>query len=404
MIFHVDMDSFYVSVERLERPDLIGVPVVIGGSPESRGVVASASYEARRFGVRSAQPMATALRLCPNLVRLQSDMKKYIDYSKQVDELLQRFTPRVQKVSVDEAYMDMTGTERLHGPVEESARSLQRTIREELGLPCSIGGGSNKLIAKIASGEAKPEGIRLVPSGQEQDFLDPLPVGVIPGVGQVAQKGLADLGVRTVGDLRAIPEETLIELYGSHGADLAARARGEGSVELPGRERPKSVSRETTFAEDIDDPEVLEGVLARLLDRAASSLRGEEMVAGGVTVKLRYSDFSTTTHGESLATPSAVETELMPVARRLLSEAWQKRSEPIRLLGVRLDRLTLSGQTDLFDERGRRWERAMDQVDLARDRHGFGSIRWGRELTGEKGRRAEGDSLHSDDEEHGPEP
>lgn len=395
MIFHVDMDAFFVSVERLDRPDLEGVPVVIGGAPEQRGVVASASYEARRFGVRSAQPMATAIRLCPNLIRLPSDMKKYVAHSRKVDRILDRFSPRVQKVSVDEAYLDMRGTERLLGPLHDSAAALQRAIVEEAGLPCSIGGGRNKLVAKIASGRAKPAGIRLVSEAEERAFLDPLPVEVIPGVGDVARRGLADLGVRTIGDLRRIPERTLIGLFGSHGADLAARARGEGSTRFPARTQPRSVSRETTFAEDVADVEVLTGVLARLLDSAAASLRGEEMMAGGVTVKVRYGDFSTTTHGESLARPSAVDTELMPAARRLLQQVWERRPDPVRLLGVRLDRLVTAAQTDLFDDRGRRWERALDKVDRVRDRYGFGSIRWGREFAGDTDRPAEGNGPHA---------
>jgi DNA polymerase-4 len=397
VIFHVDMDAFYVSVERLGQPDLVGVPVVIGGSPESRGVVASASYEARRYGVRSAQPMGQALRLCPGLVRLPADMKAYGEHSRKVDGVLERFSPRIQKVSVDEAYLDMRGTERLHGPPDRAAPNLQRTILEELGLPCSVGGGRNKLIAKIASGQAKPSGIRLVEPSDERGFLDPLPVGVIPGVGVVAQKGLADMGIRTVADLHAIPEQTLIDRFGSHGADLAARARGEGSVHFPGRERPKSVSRETTFAEDIAELEVLEGVLARLLDRTAAALRGEELMAGGVTVKVRYHDFATTTHGEALPTPTVVDTDLMPVARRLLRQVWERRAEPVRLIGVRLDRLVASGQMGLFDQPSRRWEDALKGVDRVRDRYGFGSVRWGREFTGETGRRAEGDSLQEDD-------
>ncbi len=393
MIFHVDMDAFYVSVERLRRPELRGVPVVIGGAPESRGVVASASYEARRFGVHSAQPMSRALRLCPKAVRVAPDMRAYVASSREVDAVLRRFTPTVQKVSVDESYLDMRGTERLWGLPAEAAGSLQDAIGEEVGLPCSVGGGSNKLIAKVASGLAKPEGILLVPAGGEAEFLGPLRVEKIPGVGDVARRALEDLGIRTIAGLRAVPEQELIRRFGKHGAELAARARGEGSTHFPGRELPKSVSRETTFERDIADPEVLRGVLARLLDRAAFALREDGLLAAGVTVKLRYSDFSTTTHGETLSTPSRVDTDFMPVAHRLFERMWERRAEPVRLVGVKLNRLSTAGQMGLFDEQSRRWEKALDRVDSVRDRHGFGSVRWARELTGEAGRTAQGDGL-----------
>ncbi len=384
MIFHVDMDAFFVSVERLLDPDLEGVPVVVGGAPESRGVVAAASYEARRFGVHSAQSMSRALRLCPQLVRVSPDHHHYGDYSRRVEAILDTFSPVVQKVSVDEAYLDMRGTERLWGPVDKAARRLQDTIRTELGLPCSVGGGANRLIAKIASGRAKPEGICLVATGQERTFLDPLPVGVIPGVGEVVQKKLADMGVGTIADLHAISEDELIRQFGVHGHGLAARARGEGSVVLTSRGGPKSMSRETTFATDVKDIATLISVLARLLDRAAAGLREEGYMAGGVAVKVRYSDFSTPSRSEKLQTPTAVDTILMPVARRLFTTLWNQRKEPVRLLGVRLERLVTEGQMGLFDAPSRRWEEALEGVDRVRERHGHDSLRWGRELAGKE--------------------
>lgn len=399
MIFHVDMDAFYVSVERLRRPELEGVPVVIGGAPESRGVVASASYEARRFGVRSAQPMSRALMLCPTAIRLPPDMREYGRVSSQVDTVLRRFSPRVHKVSVDEAYLDMAGTERLWGPPAASATTLQRTVRTERGLPCSVGGGANKLIAKIASGRAKPAGILLIPPGEEQAFLDPLGVGAIPGVGRVAEKALFEMGVRTIRQLRLADEEELRRRFGVHGSELVERARGKGSTYFPEQEAPKSVSREVTFERDVSALPVLDGVVARLLDRAASSLREAGLNCGTVTVKLRYSDFTTTSHGESLTSPTRVDTLLLPVARRLLTRLWERRPEPVRLIGVKLDRLTSEAQTDLFDTVTRRWEQVLEGVDRARDRHGFRSLKWGRELAGEDGRKAEGDGLerHSDE-------
>ncbi len=400
MIFHVDMDAFFVSVERLLRPELEGLPVVVGGSPDSRGVVAAASYEARRFGVHSAQSMSRAMMLCPQLIRISADHHHYGEYSKKLEAILDRFSPVVQKVSVDEAYLDMSGTERLWGTMGESARLLQGTIRKELDLPCSVGGGANRLIAKIASGQAKPEGICLIPPGGEQAFLDPLPVGMIPGVGEVAGNALADMGVALIADLRAIDEEELRRQFGIHGRELAARARGEGSMIISSREGPKSVSRETTFATDVKDRATLRSVLARLLDRAAVSLREEGLLAGGVAVKLRYADFRTPSRSEKLVTPSAVDTVLMPVARRLLDGLWDERPDPVRLLGVRLERLVTEGQMGLFDQPSRRWEKAMEGVDRIRERHGHGSLRWGRELTGgeagREGERAEGDGLREE--------
>jgi len=396
MIFHVDMDAFFVSVERLLSPDLNGIPVVVGGAPESRGVVAAASYEARRFGVHSAQSMSKAFRLCPQLIRIAPDHHHYGEYSRKVEEILDTFSPVVQKVSVDEAYLDMRGTERLWGPVEEASRLLQSTIQTELGLPCSVGGGVNRLIAKIASGQAKPEGICLVHEGRERAFLDPLPVGVIPGVGEVVQKRLAEMGIRTIADLHALSEDELIRQFGAHGRELSARARGEGSTAFTAREGPKSVSRETTFATDVEDIKTLISVLARLLDRAAASLRDEGLMAGGVAVKVRYADFSTPSRSEKLPTPTSVDTVLMPVARRLLRALWDERPEPVRLLGVRLERLVTEGQMGLFDAPSRRWEEAMEGVDRIRERHGHSSLRWGRELAGKEGDRAEGDGLREE--------
>lgn len=396
MIFHVDMDAFFVSVERLLRPELTGVPVVVGGAPESRGVVAAASYEARRFGVHSAQSMSRALRLCPQLIRIAPDHHQYAEYSRKVEDILNTFSPVIQKVSVDEAYLDMRGTERLWGPVEEASRRLQSTIQTELGLPCSVGGGPNRLIAKIASGQAKPEGICLVHAGRERAFLDPLPVGVIPGVGEVVQKRLAEMGIRTIAELHALSEDELIRQFGAHGRELAVRARGEGSTAFTAREGPKSVSRETTFATDVEDIKTLMSVLARLLDRAAASLRDEGLMAGGMAVKVRYADFSTPSRSEKLPTPTSVDTVLMPVARRLLRALWDSRPEPVRLLGVRLERLVTEGQMGLFDAPSRRWEEAMEGVDRVRERHGHSSLRWGRELAGKGGDRAEGDGLREE--------
>ncbi len=395
VIFHVDMDAFYVSVERLRRPELIGVPVVIGGAPGSRGVVAAASYEARRFGVHSAQPMARALTLCPEAVRIAPDMTAYLESSRQVDALLERFTPVRQKVSIDEAFLDMTGTERLWGPPAEAAAALQGAIRDELGLPCSVGAGANRLIAKIASGQAKPAGIVIVPPGTERAFLDPLPVGVIPGAGPVVQERLADLGVRSIAELRAVSERVLRRMFGAHGYELAARARGEGPALLGTREAPKSISRETTFAEDIDDPAALRTVLTRLLGRAASALRAEHLVAGGVAVKVRYADFATPSKSEQLAAPTDLDTELRPVALRLLEALLGARAEPVRLLGVRLERLVAEAQMGLFAAGHDRWDRAIAGLDRVRERHGHRSLRWGRELTG-GGERAEGDGLGED--------
>jgi len=395
VIFHVDMDAFYVSVERLRRSELNGVPVVIGGAPESRGVVAAASYEARRFGVHSAQPMARALQLCPEAVRVPPDVPAYLECSRQVDAILERFTPVRQKVSVDESFLDMSGTTRLWGPPPEAAATLKDTIGSELGLPCSVGGGVNRLIAKIASGRAKPAGIVIVEPGDERDFLDPLPLGVIPGAGPVVQERLAAMGITSIADLRELDEDVLVQTFGRHGHELAARARGEGSDVLSGREAPKSVSRETTFAEDVDSPEVLRTVLARLLDRAAAALRAEDLVAGGVAVKLRYADFTTPSKSAMLAVPTDLEIELRPVANRLLNHLRERRPEPVRLLGVRLERLVAEAQLGLFTAGHDRWDRAIDGVDRIRERHGYRSLRWGRELAG-GGERAEGDGLGED--------
>ena len=280
-VFHVDMDAFFVSVEELSDPTLKGKPVIVGGRGPERGVVAAASYAARRFGVHSAMPLRRAHRLCPRAVFIEGHPERYREYSRRARAVLSRFSPRVEMVSIDEAYLDMSGGERLFGRPLAAAHRVHESIGAETGLPCSIGIGTSRLVAKISSAMAKPNGVLWVAPGAEANFLAPLDVGKIPGVGKVARKSLRDRGIHRIGQLAELDEAFLESNWGKLGLALAGKAQGldagawfEG--EIGSREIPKSVSHETTFREDTTDPRLIEATLAKLaqmVGRAPSSIR-----------------------------------------------------------------------------------------------------------------------------------
>ncbi|HXZ28274.1 MAG TPA: DNA polymerase IV, partial [Terriglobales bacterium] len=276
--FHLDMDAFFVSVEELFDPSLKGKAVVVGGRPDERGVCAAASYEARKFGVHSAMPLRTAHKLCPEAIFLDGHPERYREYSRKVFAVLERFSPLVEMASIDEACLDMTGTEKLQGPPLKSAHALHEAIRQETALNCSIGIANSRLVAKVASDQAKPNGVLWVLPGQEQSFLAPLEVRKIPGVGKVMEKHLHDLGVRTVADLARLDEKTLEDRFGKWGLALAGKAHGldaGGWFDAPvgAGEEPKSISHEHTFSHDTADQEALEATLARLSQMVARRLR-----------------------------------------------------------------------------------------------------------------------------------
>src|SRR6516164_116447 len=337
-IFHVDMDAFFVSVEELFDPDLKGKPVVVGGQRDQRGVVSAASYEARKFGVHSAMPLRTAAKLCPQAIFLDGHMDLYHEYSGKAAAVLRDFSPAVEMASIDEAYLDMSGTEKLHGPPLRSAHKLHEKIKDRTGLNCSIGIGSSRLMAKICSDQAKPNGVLYVLPGQEQRFLAPLDVGRIPGVGKVTQAHLNDMGIVHIGDLLLAEESVLEQNFGKWGTALAGKARGEDdgawfAGEVGEDWQAKSISHEHTFAQDTRDRDKLESTLARLSEMVGRRLREQQFSARTIQLKLRYSDFTTITRAHSLSQPTGVDTEIFETVRKLFLDN-RESGRPIRLLGV----------------------------------------------------------------------
>jgi nucleotidyltransferase/DNA polymerase involved in DNA repair len=332
-IVHLDLDAFFAAVEVLEDPDLVDKPLLIGGRPEARGVVATASYAARAFGVHSAMPMARALALCPNAIVLPTRHRLYRDYSRRVMAIVGETSPLVEQVSIDEAYLDMTDQVTEWEGVVEAARGLQRRIKEKVELSSSLGVATNKLVAKVASDRDKPGGLTVVRPGEEAAFLAPLPVRALWGVGPVTAEKLAEMGVTTVGQLAEFPEDVLRDRFGRNGAAMVHMARGVDERPVVTEHEVKSVSQERTFSRDIADPDALRQELWGMSEGVARRLKRKGLAAETVAVKLRYSDFATLTRQMRLSVSTDDEEEIYRAALVLLRRAWQ-RGRPVRLLGV----------------------------------------------------------------------
>jgi DNA polymerase-4 len=347
-IIHLDLDAFYTAVEILENPELEGKPVVVGGRPGERGVVASASYAARAFGVRSAMPVSRALSLCPEAVVVPPRHRLYSEYSRRVMDILRQASPLFEQMSIDEAYLDVTESTLEWEDAIEMARELQRRVLEETGLSASLGVASNKLIAKVASDRDKPGGLTVVRPGDETRFLAPLNVRVLWGVGPVMARKLGEMGVTSVGDLAQISEAELRARFGSQGGALFRQAQGIDRRTVITEREIKSVSQERTFRRDIADEEVLHDQLRRLSQKVAERLKRKELAACTVAIKLRYADFSTLTRQMTLAVPTDDEQAIFRAARTLLERSWQP-GRPVRLLGVAARRLSAPpGQLSLL--------------------------------------------------------
>ena len=379
-IFHVDMDAFFVSVEELFDPFLKGKPVVVGGDKDERGVVSAASYEARKFGVHSAMPLRTAAKLCPGAIFVHGHPDRYRECSEAVYKVLQAFSPLVEMASIDEAYLNMTGTERLHGPVLCAAHQLHHKIKVVTNLNCSIGIGSSRLIAKVSSAKAKPHGILWVIPGQEAKFLAPLDVRDIPGVGKITEQNLNALGISRVGDLARFSEDFLEQHFGKWGMALAGKARGEDAggwfdTEVGAGGDAKSISHEHTYNEDTADPERIESTLMRLSQMVGRRLREHGLYARTIQLKLRYKDFTTITRAHTVPEPTQLDTEIFEQARNLFHKNWSKGRE-VRLLGVQVSHFDdCSSQQDLIDGgRRQRWEQALTAADRLRDKFGESSV------------------------------
>jgi len=379
-IFHVDMDAFFVSVEELYDPSLKGKAVVVGGQRDERGVVSAASYEARKFGVHSAMPLRTAAKQCPHAIFVDGHPERYRECSEKVYSILGTYTPQVEMASIDEAYLDMTGTERLHGPALKAAHSLHQRMKAETGLNCSVGIGTSRLIAKVSSGQAKPNGILYIVPGEETKFLAPLDVREIPGVGKVMETHLHALGINKVKDLARLEESELGDRFGKWGLALAGKARGEDAggwfdSEVGADLDAKSISHEHTYNEDTANVSDLESTLMRLCEMVGRRLRESNFHTRTVQLKLRYKDFTTITRAHTLPSPTQLDTEIYEQIRALFRKNWKK-GIPVRLLGVQASSFTAqAAQIDLLDgNRQQRWKDALAAADKLRDRFGEKSV------------------------------
>src|ERR1700744_309020 len=391
-ILHVDMDAFFVSVELLERPELRGKPVIVGGGgPNDRGVVTSASYEARKVGVDSARALRPAGKLCPHAIFLDGHHKKYGEWSDRIATVLGKFSPIVEMVSIDEAYLDLAGTERLHGPPFAAADKLLRMITSTTRLPCSGGLGSTRLIAKVGSEQAKPRGLVWAAPGSESQFLAPLPVRKIPGIGEVTERSLLALGFKTVGDLAAVPHEKLQKIFGQWGTALYRKARGGDSYEFVIDAEPKSISHNHTFGEDTSDSEVLLSMLSHLSQKACKRLREAGLSTRTLTLTIRYQGFDTYTRAKTLPAPTNLDSDIFATIQNLFHEHRNLRRK-VRLLGVALGSFSHGNdQLDLLDgEKRAKLEKLAKTTDGLRDRFGFDSVQFGASIRHEERNANEG--------------
>jgi len=375
------MDAFFVSVEELEDPSLKGKAVVVGADPDGRGVVAAASYEARKFGVHSAQPVSQAKKLCPHAIFLRGHYEKYSVYSKKIHRIFEEFTPVVEMVSVDEAYLDLTGCELLHGSTLRAGDHLIRTVKEKTGLNCSVGASTSHLVSKIASDQAKPHGLLYILPGCEAAFLAPLPVRRMPGIGKVTEPQLLSLGISKIGDLQAFGLPKLKDQFGKWGEYLYTKSLGKDTGAYEYSEEPKSISHETTFDADTADGEEIERTLSYLTQLVARRLRDHKLFARTVGLKVRFTGFETHTRDVSLDEPTHVDAVIFENVRRLLDGVWNRRRK-IRLVGVKASNLERDVfQLNLLEAPKReKLDRVLDATDKLRARYGFDAVKLARSL------------------------
>lgn len=375
VIFHVDLDAFYVEVERQADPSLRGKPVVIGGIGP-RGVVATASYEARKFGVHSAMATAAARRLCPQAIFMRGNHGLYRDVSKKFMNILREYSPNVVPVSVDEAYLDMSGTERLYGQPIDAADKIRARVRGELGLPASIGIGPSKLVAKVSTEHAKPDGVFQVRQQEAEAFFAPQPVRNLPGIGPKAGEALAKLEIATLGQLAAAPTGPLRRALGpNHAEHVRKRARGIDNAPLKERVKSKSISAETTFETDVSSRSELEKVLKDLSERVGTRLRKSGLRARGAGIKLRYGDFTTITRQRTFPAPGDGDQLIYDTAHALLVTAMRQRGDPIRLIGVAVSGLgEQAAQLSLLDANPMADSDTSEAMDAIRERYGSEAI------------------------------
>jgi DNA polymerase-4 len=388
-ILHLDLDAFFCAVEELRKPDLRGLAFAVGGRPDQRGVVASCSYAARALGVHSAMPMSQALRLCPSLVVVPPSRELYEELSRKVMDRLNNLAPLVEQISIDEAFIELSD---LREPVSETARKLQKQILDELGLPCSVGIASNKLVAKIATETGKktargtasgklpdyPYALTLVPTGNEAEFLSNLPVSMLWGVGPKTEKRLAELGVQRIGELAALGEANLAAMFGENGRMLARHALGQDERPVVSEHVTKSISQENTFARDISDDRELENMLKTLAARVGKNLRQEHLAGTTIKLKLRWPDFTTLTRQSSLPVATNLDEEIYEAARALLHKVREK-GQAVRLIGVGVSNLGVPArQMELWGQKSEKARKLQEALDDLQAKYGKKIIDRGR--------------------------
>jgi DNA polymerase-4 len=379
---HIDLDAFFVAVEQVLHPELKGKAVVVGGKSDQRGVVATASYEARRFGLHSGMPLATAHRLCPHAIFIPGNFPEYRAASKKFMAILADFSPFLQPMGLDEAYLDATGFESLHGTIRDMALSIKRRVKDDQGLVASIGIASCKVVAKVASDESKPDGLTEVPLGGEADFLAPLAIGRLPGVGKRTEDLLRGLGIKTVGDLAKKPKQAVESRFGAFGALLHNYANGIDPREITPPGEAKSISRETTFQEDTRDRTYLSATLRHQAERVGADLRRMEKQTRCVGIKVRYADFTTITRHRTLLQNTDTDQTIFEVGVDLLWKAMAADRRPVRLVGIEVSSLSEpSNQLSMLDDDERRLHNLDKAVDRIRLKYGFGAIETGRTLS-----------------------
>ncbi len=380
-IMHLDLDAFFVSVEQVLNPELRGKPVVVGGKPGGRGVVAAASYEARAFGLHSAMPLKTASRLCPQAIFIEGSFTKYRDASQKFMAILADFSPFLEPMGLDEAYLDVTGFESIYGSIRQMAIAMKQRVRNELGLCASVGIANCKVVAKVASDLSKPDGLLEVVRREERSFLAPLPIAKLPGVGKKTEQILKGLGINTIGELAITPLSVLKSHFGASGEVLHRSANGidDRKVELPGA--AKSISRETTFAKDTKDHSLLKATLRYLSERVGADLRQRGKQTRCITLKLRYADFTTITRSHTLPQTTDSDQVVFNTGVKLLSRAVSLEKQPVRLIGIGVSNLMESSrQVAMLDSSAQRQEQLNKAIDRIRHKYGFTAIQTGQTL------------------------
>ena len=377
IIFHLDLDAFFVSVERILDPSLEGKPVIVGGDPQGRGVVAACSYEAREYGLRSAMPIRQAFRLCPNGIYLHGHYEEYVRFSNAVENILMPYAPMIEPASIDEFYLDFTGCGHIYGSLFLFASKLQKKIWDELSLPCSIGIGGNKTIAKIASDCMKPNGITYVLHGMAKEFLCPMPVESIPGVGKVTLASLNSKGFYTVGDIAKVTEDYFAAAFGKYGIDLWRKANGEGSEYLTPPHGQKSISKERTYGEDVVSKSKIEETLFNLTGKVCQLLRDKHWQVSTVGIKLRYSDFVTLTRAKTIKATDD-DKIIFDTAVKLFRNAYTRRVG-VRLIGIHLTKFNeFCEQEALFEDQDTVRKKMLRAINKIRTKYGYSAIQLGK--------------------------